>query len=72
MKKLVTPLLFFSLFVSFQSYGQCTKKVDDMTKEVSVETKISKLGDTGVKGFKNPTGIDAKMYTINSSIMLMP
>jgi hypothetical protein len=41
-----------------------------MTKEVSIETKVSKLGDTGVKGFKNPTGLDARMYGVNGYIML--
>lgn len=61
MKKIVKPMLAVFLTASlFSSYAQCTKKTDDMTKAVTVETKLEKIG-TSNQGMNAPMFIHASI-----------
>lgn len=73
MKRNMKMILVIAMTMALgNTYAQCTKKTDDMTKTTSVETKKAKLGGTGAKGFKTPMYLEGKMsYFDNSYIVYL-
>ena len=69
-KNLKATLLLVMVLIMGNTFAQCTKKTDEMTKEVKISTPIGKLGATPQKGMKVPMFLTGKMHAKDGHFFL--